>query len=78
MRGLLGRLLGDASEREVASFRPVVDEINALEPEMERLSDDALRERAGEWRAQVAAATEGLEGEERKAALGDVLEELLP
>ncbi|MGH2373956.1 MAG: preprotein translocase subunit SecA [bacterium] len=78
MRGLLGRLLGDASERDAASLRPVVDEINALEPEMQGLSDDALRERAGEWRAQVAAAIEGLEGDERKAALGEVLDELLP
>ncbi|MGQ0548094.1 MAG: preprotein translocase subunit SecA [Armatimonadota bacterium] len=78
MRGLLGRLLGDASERDAASLRPVVDEINALEPEMQGLSDDELRDRAGEWRAQVATAIEGLAGDERKAALGDVLEELLP
>ncbi len=78
MRGLLSRLLGDASEREVASLQPVVDDINTLESEMQGLSEEMLRERAGEWRAQVAAAIDGLEGDERKAALGDVLEELLP
>ncbi len=78
MRGLLGRLLGDASDRVAASLRPVVDEVNALEPEMRDLSDDALREQVREWRTEVAAAIEGTEGDERKAALGEVLGELRP
>jgi len=78
MRGLLGRLLGDASDREVARLRSVVEEITALEPEMQGLSDEALRERVAGWRAQVAEAVEGLEADERKAALRDVFEELLP
>ncbi|MDR7485635.1 MAG: preprotein translocase subunit SecA [Armatimonadota bacterium] len=78
MRGLLNRLLGDSSEREVARLRPVVDDINALEPEYEQLSDDALRERVGEWRAHVGEAIAGLEGEEHKTVLRDTLDELLP
>ncbi len=78
MRGLLGRLLGDASDREVARLRSVVEEITALEPEMQGLSDEALRERVALWRAQVAEAVEGLEADERKAALRDVFEELQP
>ncbi len=78
MRGLLGRLLGDASDREVARLRPIVDETNALESEMQGLTDEALRERAGAWRVQVAAAIDGRDGDDRKAALGAVLEEILP
>jgi preprotein translocase subunit SecA len=78
MRGLLSRLLGDASDREVARLRPVVEETNALEAETQALSDEALRERVASWRASVAEAIEGLEGDERKAALRDVLGELLP
>jgi len=78
MRGLLNRLLGDASDREIGRLRPTIEEINALEPEMQALSDDALRERAGGWRKRVGEAVEGRDGDGRKAALADVLEELLP
>jgi preprotein translocase subunit SecA len=78
MRGLLGRLLGDASDREVGRLRPVVEEINALEPEMQGLSDDALREHVAGWRAQVGEAIEGAAGDERKAALREALDGVLP
>jgi len=81
MRGLLGRLLGGASDREVARLRPVAEQIGALEPEMQGLSDDGLRERVAGWRAQVAEAADGLEGDEpaqRRAALESALDELLP
>ena len=78
MRGLLSRLLGDPSEREVARLRPIVEEINSLEPEFQQLSDEALRDRAAEWRAGVTEAIEGLEGDERKAVQAAALDELLP
>ncbi|MBM3469847.1 MAG: preprotein translocase subunit SecA [Armatimonadetes bacterium] len=77
MRGLLGRLLGDPSEREVARLRPTVEEINDLEPEFRQLSDEALRERVGVWRAGVTGAIEGLEGDERKAVQAAALDELM-
>jgi preprotein translocase subunit SecA len=78
MRGLLNRLLGDASEREVSRLAPTVEEINALEPEMQALSDDALRERMAGWRRDVAAAIDGKTGDERKTVLAETLEALLP
>ncbi len=78
MRGLFSRLLGDPSEREVAHLRPIVEEINDLEPEFERLSDDELRERVAAWRDGVAGAIEGTEGSERKAIQASALEDLLP
>jgi preprotein translocase subunit SecA len=78
MRGLLSRLLGEASDREVARLRPVVEEINALEAETQALADDALRERVAAWRGEVAGSIEGLEGDERKAALRDALDGCLP
>ncbi|MDQ7840718.1 MAG: preprotein translocase subunit SecA [bacterium] len=78
MRGLLGRLLGDPSEREVARLRPTVEEINSLEPEFQQLNDEALRDRVAIWRDGVTGAIEGLEGDERKAVQAAALDELLP
>jgi len=78
MRGLLNRLLGDGSEREVARLRETTEAINALEPEMQQLSDEQLRERVAQWRVQVADAIAGLEGEERKKATLAALDEILP
>src|SRR6202049_748341 len=58
MIGALARkFFGSANERPTAASQPYVDEINALEPELEKLSDDELRARTGDFRAQVAAGT---------------------
>src|SRR6188508_2784079 len=57
------KLFGSANDRRIRSYQPRVDEINALEKELEALSDDALRARTEEFKKQVA------EG----AALDDIL-----
>ena len=51
---LVRRLFGTANDRVVRGFQKRVPEINALEPELEKLSDEALRARTGEFRAKVA------------------------
>jgi len=76
--GLLSRLLGNTSEREIRRLEPIVQEINRLEPEMERLSDEALRAKTDEFRARIAAALQGVPEEQRQAASQEALEELLP
>jgi preprotein translocase subunit SecA len=48
------KLFGSANDRRIRSYRPRVDEINALEAEVEKLSDDALRARTDEFKKQVA------------------------
>jgi len=53
--GLARKLFGSANERQIKGYRPRVDEINALEPELAALSDDALRVRTAEFKKQVAA-----------------------
>jgi preprotein translocase subunit SecA len=78
MRGLLSRLLGDSSEREVSRLKPVVDEVNASEADYERLSDDELRARAAGWRDHVKESMEGVPDDQRKARLQEVLDGLLP
>jgi preprotein translocase subunit SecA len=55
MIGVLARkLFGSANERRIRSYQPRVQEINALEPELEKLSDEALRARTDELRKRVA------------------------
>src|ERR1700721_611832 len=48
------KLFGSANDRRIRAFRPRVDEINALEKELEELSDEALRARTDEFKKQVA------------------------
>jgi len=52
----LVKILGDPNDREVARHLNRVEEINALEPEMEARSDDALRAFTDELRARVREA----------------------
>ena len=52
--GFARKLFGSSNERRIKSYRPRVDEINALEKELEALSDDALRARTAEFREQLA------------------------
>src|SRR5574338_411835 len=48
------KLFGSANERRIRSYQPRVHEINALEHELEALSDDALRARTDDFKKQVA------------------------
>jgi preprotein translocase subunit SecA len=47
-------IFGSANDRQVKRFRPRVDAINALEPELKKLSDEALRSRTADFRQQIA------------------------
>jgi preprotein translocase subunit SecA len=61
---LARKLFGSANDRRIKSYMPRVAEINALEQELERLSDEALRARTEEFRKQLA---------DGKATLDDIL-----
>src|SRR5262245_16348507 len=64
MIGALARkLFGTSNERRVRSYQPLVDKINALEKELEKLSDAELRARTDEFKKQLAGG----------AALDDIL-----
>ena len=47
------KIFGSSNERLVRKFRPKVEEINALEEELEALSDEELRSRTGMFRQQL-------------------------
>ncbi|HEX2883593.1 MAG TPA: preprotein translocase subunit SecA [Candidatus Limnocylindria bacterium] len=45
--------LGDSNEREIRALQPIVDQIAALEPEIQALSDAELREKTDALRARL-------------------------
>ncbi len=51
--GVLDKLLRAGEGRKVKALQGLVPDINALEPEMEKLSDDALQAKTGEFRQQL-------------------------
>jgi preprotein translocase subunit SecA len=50
---LLGKVFGTKNEREIKRLRPRVVAINALEPEIEELSDEQLRAKTDEFRKKI-------------------------
>ena len=50
---LARRIFGTANERYLGSLRPIVGEINDLEPSLEKLSDDELRSRTDHFRERI-------------------------
>src|SRR5499425_2290452 len=52
------KLFGSANDRRIRSYQPRVDEINELEDEVAKLSDEALRARTDEFKKQIADGKE--------------------
>ncbi|MBI3970029.1 MAG: preprotein translocase subunit SecA [Chloroflexi bacterium] len=76
MIGLLTKLFTGGSDREVKRLLPIVERINALEPEFERLSDDALRVKTAEFRRRLGVPRpEDGPPAERPETLDDILPE---
>ena len=50
---LVGKIFGDANERQVKKLWPLVDAINELEPGVQGLSDEQLRAKTDEFRARL-------------------------
>jgi preprotein translocase subunit SecA len=61
---LLSKIMGTANERELKRLWPIVHQINTLEPEFQKLSDEQLGEKTNEFRARLAQ--------------GQTLEDILP
>ncbi len=55
---LARRLFGSANDRYIKSLQPLVDQINELEPELEKLSDEELRAATAEFKRRVADGAE--------------------
>jgi preprotein translocase subunit SecA len=50
----LRKVFGSSNDRRIKSYRPRVEAINALEKELEALSDEALRARTADFRRELA------------------------
>ena len=75
----LTKVFGTSNERTVKRMVPMVKAINALEPEMQQLSDEQMRAKTDEFRARIAARVADIkDAGERYQAEQDVLEEILP
>ena len=61
---LAKKAFGTPNDRKVKATRPVVEQINALEPEFQKLSDDGIKQKTAEFRERVAK--------------GESLDDLLP
>ncbi len=53
MLGLLNKIIGDSNEQALKKIRPVVDEINDLEPEFASLTDLDLGGKTHEFRSRI-------------------------
>ena len=62
--GLLKKLFGTTSEKEVRAIRPIVDRIEALEEEYSALTDQQLQAKTPEFK--------------RRLEQGESLDDLLP
>ncbi len=60
----LNKIFGDPNEKALKSIKDEVEKINALEPEIEKLSDEQLKEKTVEFKARLAA--------------GETLDDILP
>ncbi|PIV39284.1 MAG: preprotein translocase subunit SecA, partial [Candidatus Omnitrophica bacterium CG02_land_8_20_14_3_00__42_8] len=61
---ILSKIIGTQNEREIKRLRPLVEKINSLEPEVQKLSDAQLREKTAQFRERLAA--------------GETLDDILP
>ena len=64
INSVLGKIFGTAHEREMKRRQPVVNQINALEPKMQALTDDQLKAKTAEFKERIAK--------------GETLDQLLP
>jgi preprotein translocase subunit SecA len=79
INSVVARFIGTKHERDVKALQPLVEAINALEPEMQKLTDAQLSAKTPALKAEVQARMEGLERDDPdyKQRLQDALEPAL-
>jgi preprotein translocase subunit SecA len=74
---VLAKVFGTQHERDIKKLLPRVERINALEPSLQKLSDDELSGKTAELKARLAERLEGVPEEELKEARARALDDLL-
>jgi preprotein translocase subunit SecA len=90
INAVIAKVFGTKNERELKRLMPQVEAINALEPQIQKLTDAELRAKTEEFRGRIQERLSRIQDEpeadpdrikqiesERDQALRDVLEELL-
>jgi preprotein translocase subunit SecA len=90
INALVAKVFGTKNEREIKRLMPRVEAINALEPAMQKLSDEQLRAKTDEFRQQIKERLASIPDEpeadqdrrkeldtERTKLVNEVLDELL-
>ncbi len=76
---VLTKVFGTANERVIKKLLPVVTQVGAFEPEIEKFSDEQLRAKTAEFRDRIAARVQNItDPEERLKTEREVLDEILP
>src|SRR5436190_8025796 len=68
---IVKKIIGSKNEREVKRLRPLVAQINTLEAELQKLPDDALRQKTSAWKEELSKI-------EDREELARRLNEILP
>ncbi|NYF51441.1 preprotein translocase subunit SecA [Tunturiibacter gelidoferens] len=83
LNSVIAKVFGTSNERAVKRIQPTVAQINALEPTIQALCDEALRNKTAEFRQRIAAAISHIadtpeNADERNAAEKEALDAILP
>jgi preprotein translocase subunit SecA len=73
------KILGSNTDRYLKKINPIVGQVNALEPNLKKLSDDELRGRTVKFKEQIESALNGIEDKaERRKREQEVLNDIMP
>src|SRR3990170_9100433 len=79
---LLKKIVGSRNERKLKRLQAYVDRINQIEPSVQKLSNDELKAKTGEFRERVNNSLSNLNPDlspsDRRQAVENALNELLP
>ena len=77
-KNIIKAIGGDPNKRDIRKYSEIVDQINGMAAQCEALSDDALRGRSDELRAQVREALQDVDEADRKKATQAALDAVMP
>ena len=78
MISFLLKLLGDPNEKKVKSIMGIIDHINALEPQFEKLTDEELRAKTDEFKAILAKRPTSKDFKTDRKLEKEALDKILP
>jgi preprotein translocase subunit SecA len=76
---IVKKIFGSSSDIFLKKVKPVVEQINALEPSMQQLSDEQLQAKTAEFKERIQRALDGIDDKEaRRKREQEVLHDMLP